>query len=119
MGTSKWWLPITLGVGAAAVVTAFQIMTKPIIEPEIIKNENSVQTLSVDEETEPTSCDDATDFTFEEITDKSDSSQMDESLDVNNTLNAKACTLLDESYCEVSSSEHIENRWSALRWFIN
>ena len=114
----SWWLPITVGVGAAAAVTAFQIMAraenaeepKPLVPVETGKE----RLPSKDVKPGPS---------FDELMDKAGVTQLDEpvaSAVVRDVVNADADPVLDESYCEVSPKpspiEKVDDAWRFFRY---
>ena len=128
----SWWLPITVGVGAAAAMTAFQIMMraeKEISErPNIAENAEEPKPLvpvETGKERSP-SKDVKTGPSFDELMDKAGITQFDEpvaSAVVRDIVNADADPVLDESYCEVSPKpyliEKVDNAWRPWGWFFN
>lgn len=114
----SWWLPITVGVGAAAAMTAFQIMMRA--EKEISERPNIAETVETGKERSP-SKDVKPGPSFDELMDKAGITQFDEpvaSAVVRDIVNADADPVLDESYCEVSP-EKVDNAWRPWGWFFN
>ena len=129
----SWWLPITVGVGAAAAVTAFQIMTRSQMdtserhgiaedaeEPKPLVPVETSQEQSPSKDVKPGP-------SFEELMDKAGITQFDEpvaSAVVRDIINADTDPVLDESYCEVSSPkpspiEKVDSAWRSWGWFFN
>ena len=107
--SGKWLLPLTIGVGAATVMAAIQIMTRS--EREVVEEDELAAEPSKD------------DSPLEDLMDKAGITQLDEpeaSSAVRDIVNADTSTMLDESYCEVSPKQSsIEKVDSAWGWFSN
>jgi len=107
--SGKWLLPLTIGVGAATVVAAIQIMTRS--EREVVEEDELVAEPSKD------------DSPSEDVMDKAGITQLDEpeaSPAVRDIVNADTSTMLNESFCEVSPKQSpIEKVDSAWGWFSN
>ena len=130
--SGRWWLPLTVGVGAAAAVTAFQMITRSerdtserhdIAEdtedprPFVPVEAGKEQSPSKDVKPGPS---------FDELMDKAGTTQIDEpvgSAVVRDIINADADPVLGESYCEVSPKpspiEKVDNAWRSWGWFFN
>ena len=119
--SGRWWLPLTIGVGAAAALTAFQIITRPDDTSE------SCDVMENDIEQSPSSgvmrspvCD--------KSMDNAETTQLDEpvastvSRDVTNTD-----PVLEESFCQVSpkstpddkADDKADDGGRSWRWFYN
>lgn len=107
--SGKWLLPLTIGVGAATVVAAIQIMMRS--EREVVEEDELAAESSKD------------DSPSEDVMDKAGITQLDEpeaSSAVRNIVNADTSPMLNESYCEVSPKPSpIEKVDSAWGWFSN
>ena len=120
--SGKWWLPLTVGVGAVAAVTAFQIITRSeetSDSHDIVENAKEPDPLDPAEDVKPTP-------TCEESLDNAGITQFDEpvaSAVVQEAINANTDPGLEESYCEVSPkakpSEKVDNAWRSWGWFFN
>jgi len=117
--SGKWLLPLTIGVGAATVVAAIQIMTRSerevVEEGELTEKVEGVSSLAADPVKD--------DSPLEDLMDKAGITQLDEpdaSSAFRDIVNADTSTILNESYCEVSPKQSpIEKVDSAWGWFSN
>lgn len=120
--SGKWLLPLTIGVGAATVMAAIQIITRSerevVEEGELAEKIEGGSSLVADPHKD--------DSPLEDLMDKAGNTQLDEpeaSSVVRDIVNADTSSMLNESYCQVSPKqspiEKVDSAWRPWGWFSN